>query len=183
MAAFAADPMLYRNFSVPRAAPVDPKQTANGLVGVEQSAGVDYSIAFPLLIAALPEIIQFPLPDAAAVTTTQPDQPTALLPETKITELATEATTPERPVEQPRAVVLGSEQTEIGPKLLASAASLPYRHAPAKRMPKGRAPAPSVISGGTTPLAEMFRGLHTASRSPKEHAQSQSRLRNVFNCL
>jgi hypothetical protein len=183
MAAFAAGPMPYRNFSALRAAPVDAKQSVNGLVGIEQSIEVGQSVAFPLLIAALPEVIQFPLPDAAAPATDQPDKPTALLPEAKNTELATEATTPERPGTQPRATFPSSEQTKIGPTLTAPAARFPHRDAPAKRTQKEHTPASSGTHVGTTPLAEMFRELQTASRSPTERTQSQSRLRNVFNCL
>jgi hypothetical protein len=183
MAAFAAGPILYRNFQMPRAAPVDAKQAANGLVGIEQSIEVDHSVAFPLLIAALPEVNQFPLPGAAAVTTAQPDKPTILLPEAKNSELVTKATTPGRPGTQPRAILLNSEQTETGPKFRAPAACLPHRYALAKRTQKEHAPAPSVTRGGTTPLAEMFRELHTASPISKERTPSQSTLRDAFNCL
>ena len=180
MAEFAAEPMPYRNFQVRGAAPVDAKQAANGLVGIEQSIEVDHSVAFPLLIAALPEVTQFLLPDAAAVTTAQPDKPTALLPEGKNTELVTDATTPERPGAQPQAILLSPRQTEIGPKLTTPAARLPHRYAPAQRTQKEHTP---TTRGSTTPLAEMFRELQTASPISKERTQSHSRLRDAFNCL
>jgi hypothetical protein len=175
MAAFAASPMPYRNFAATAIPPARADQAINHAAAAKPLVEARPAAAFPLLIAALPEVIQFPMPHPPAVEDTAPAKPLTPAPKSKeaLPSLGMRAS---EMSPAPRQI----ETLEV---LSPAAISLPVSQASVVRKPKPHTAAPPQGNNGPTPLAAMFHILQAGSPPRQERTAPQSKLQNMFRRL
>jgi hypothetical protein len=163
MAAFAESRVPRGNFpAVPSAASAIPAD--------EAAVRTSRAAAFPLLMAALPEIGQFALPDKPDTGSAKSGVPVVERSPTR------RPRTLDRPMAQP------PEPTPRPPNLSA-VFGVPLRHVPAAHTPPEPARGWRPAGSSTTPIAAMFHALHAASPSPDAPAETKTGLQAILNRL
>jgi hypothetical protein len=179
MAAFAAPPMAYHNFPPAPAASTNAAPEAKHALGTVLVEAENLT-AFPLLVAALPCILQFPIPLAPNPGHAAPETSSWRGPRPKTTPIATGAraleAAPYRPMVQPADISgVGERTTGVMRSTVPVSVHRTFQHPPASATPQRH--------GHTTPLATMFRALHTASPSREEPTEPKFGLQNLFRHL
>jgi hypothetical protein len=162
MAAFAASPMPYYNFKVSEARSSAAPVSGAG-VAPANPVRSEHAVAFPLLLAALPEFgeasMPFPPSGADTVTAKPPISPSA----SGKTELTTRIAL-DRPVTRPSNVVSDKKHNV--------ASALPARPAQAAKPASQPAPDQRNAKTGSTPIAAMFHALNGSG--PPHHGSSET---------
>jgi len=179
MATFTATPMPYHSFANTPAAPV----------GLDQAALP--SGDFPLLVAALPEVTEFPMPHSAdrTIGREHPGNRPAATPmqtETKGPAAHQPAMAPASFKVQTFAAIPTPEQAGLATRPtvpLAVNTRFPQSMAPV--VPKQHAVAPLLADTHTqrTPMSAVFRTLLAVGSSHEKRTELPSGLQNLFNLL
>jgi hypothetical protein len=174
MAAFAASPMPYRTFGAGPVAPARAEPAINRIAAAKPLDEAGRAAAFPLLVAALPEVTQFPMPDPPPAEVTAPAKPLAPVPRSHEAPPTFGTSAPEMsPI---------TKQTDTLELPSRAAFNVPVSQASVIRKPKQHTVSPPANSG-QTPLAAMFHILQAASPPLQERTALQSELRNMFGRL
>jgi hypothetical protein len=180
MAALAVASMPYRSFADVSPPPVSGR-------------AVQLAADFPLLLAALPEVVLFSIPNPPAAPPVSHDRPERLplAFEGTTTEAAGVATiapaaAPDGCDRQSRDFLVASQQAA---SLAGQTVSLPIdpqvRRAAAPAVPKQRPVTMPLVTihAERTPLGAVFRTLRAAGPDLEQRHESQSQLQNMFDLL
>jgi hypothetical protein len=186
MDTFAASPMPYRHFPSASDSPGDAGRSAKPPVTNTQHNEIKYGVAFPLLMAALPDLDQLALPDLPTKDDTWLEKAPALL-RPKYSPPTTRARALEVPQENPTATNSSIVFSRVPPAIVprathATSSVLPLLRDPANQSPHQQMKPPAA-SGPITPLAAMFRALHPVRLSADERPEDKAPLRNLFTLL
>lgn len=183
MAEFAASPMHYRNSMASTAA--DIAQMTDQTVPAERPVEAASAATFPLLMAALPGIFEFPTRYLPAAMGVEVEKPLAPALEPRKTELTTAGTRAlDRPRERPPEMARDLGRLRIVTKSSQPVSlDLPLHQSPAATHTlKQHSPFPPMVSS-RVPLTTLFGVLHDASPSREEQTEAQSGLQTMFNRL
>jgi hypothetical protein len=186
MAAFAASPMAYHNFAL-SAPPLGTEQAIYAGASPHQSRGSEFAAAFPLLLAALPELAQAAVPDTLVRQDAAPLRPLPAAPNKPVeVNMRTPewARTAERRVAQPPSSSFRAEQTDIGSRSRQSPSFQPsLGNASTVRTPSQDVSIPPPSSGGEPPMATVFRILNTTNSPFRERTEIQPGMKDIFSRL
>jgi hypothetical protein len=173
MAAFTASPMPYYNFTA-SAAPSSTARVSGSDVAPAHPVRSASASAFPLLLAALPEIGQasMPIPPPGANTVSGNSAITSF-EATKVQ--STTRPVLDRPLTQPGNIV--SNKTYNG------GSGLPVRYAQAAKPASQPVPVQRDAASGSTPIATMFHALHTASPPHHGSTETKTELQEILSRL
>jgi hypothetical protein len=174
MAAFAASPMPYRAFGTGAVAPAPAERSINRIAAAEPLNDAGQAAAFPLLVAALPEVTQFSMPHPPPVEVTESAKPLAPGPKSQEAPQTLGMSAPEMSVI--------AQQTDTFELPSRPAFNVPVSQASVRRKPKQHTVSPPVNSV-QTPLATMFHILQAASPPRQERTALQSELQSMFRRL
>jgi hypothetical protein len=166
MAAFAAAPIPYRRFGTTLTPPADSEQTANHeIAAMAQAVAADGVTPFPLLAAALPEIIQMRMPEARSDTINVParrdDKPAP----------ASEPDLSSVPVVRPSPTLIDTQPTKGVP--------MPTAHRIRPLNPRDTLNA----QGRKTPLSGLFRILRGVTPPREGVAETPGGLQRILKSL
>jgi hypothetical protein len=178
VAALAGSSLPYRSFAETSLAPAGSDRTAHPAVG------------FPLLMAALPEVVQFAIPHgpvAPTVAHERPENPPALAEATAIaTRVPEPAATVQGVDRQNHDVLLTPKQVpDLAKRTISFPVDLPVAHGPALGALREHLAEPPLVTVHTarTPLGAVFRTLLAAGSHLEKRHETQSRLQNMFDLL
>ena len=142
-------------------------QMASHIVTPEQPAEPRRALGFPLLIAALPEIVQFSMPKVPAAENTSPSRVQMPIQEpTNVASMTTKAAA-----------------NSIRPKPKAPSQVFQPRYEPVRPTSRQHLTASSANGRTATNLATVFNGLQTENSSRGERAEAKSDLQEMFSRL
>jgi hypothetical protein len=172
MATFAASGIPYRTFAATLTAPVQAEHEINNAGPTEPLAQASRANAFPLLMAALPEVTQFPMPHPFVALDIAPAARTTPSPRAKEPSPNT-GTTPPAPKQND---TLSEAQPLAVFRLPASKKAVTHKLNRHTSVPNG---------GGdrTTPLAAVFRTLQVESPARQDRSVPHSQLQNILRRL
>ncbi len=182
MAAFAALPMRYNNFATTPAVTGNPKRVSDNETASGNAARPVGTVAFPLLLAALPEISQSQIPSPPSVTNAA--SPMSRAPVAEAKKIGSRSL--DRFVAQPSEVVSAPQQPRPAAKPVSSPGLSP-RHTLSTQTISAPVPVPTTVQaaakGRTTPIAAMFHALHAETPAPADAAGTKTGLQDIFSRL